>query len=97
MKHSNSPWFITKTDTTAQSFGFGYRIENKTNMSYLASVNGIAENETCKANARLMAAAPDLLEACILLKKLIHGEPTEEKIQAYKLAELAIKKAIDNE
>lgn len=42
---------------------------------------------------KLIAAAPELLEACIMLKKLIHGEPTKEKLEAYEKAEKAIKKA----
>lgn len=102
MKHSNSPWFITKTDATAQSFGFGYRIENKTNMSYLASVNGIAENETCIANAKLMAAAPELLKALSDIIESVDNDLGEfkgvNKDSLYiKFAKQAIKKAIGNE
>ena len=65
MKHSKGPWFTSETSETYQSFGFGYRIENTESKTYLASVNGVTENETCKANAKLIAASPELLENLI--------------------------------
>lgn len=46
-----------------------------------------------EANGKLIVAAPLLLEACILLKKLVSGDPTPEKVKAYELAESAINKA----
>lgn len=102
MKHSNAPWFITKPDITVQSFGFGYRIENKTSMNYLASVNGIAENETCKANAKLMAAAPELLKALSDIIESVDNDLGEfkgvNKESLYiKFAKQALKKATEND
>jgi len=69
MKHSKAPWFTSETGGTSQSFGFGYRIENVENDTYLAYVNGVTGNETCKANAKLMASAPELLETLVSLKE----------------------------
>lgn len=51
-----------------------------------------------KANAKLIAAAPDLLEACLMYRNIIQEEgciPDIEQIELTKLVYKAIKKATD--
>ena len=53
-----------------------------------------ANKQEAEANAKLIAAAPKLLEALIELKSQFCGEKTPERLAAYK-AELAIKSATE--
>ena len=60
-KHTPGPWKLTEHDERSA------RIESR--LEFIARIEGIDwGSEECKANARLIAAAPDLLEA---LKNLL--------------------------
>jgi hypothetical protein len=89
LKHTPGPWFARPAirsgefNVTAQSGGF----------APLAKVKGDKRNTSADAlhNARLMAAAPDLLAA--LLEHCPDLEKTGEIVDAVKLARAAIERA----
>ena len=69
-----------------------FAIYNETNGTIAACFGKTGEE--AEANAKLIAAAPKLLEALIELKSQFCGEKTPERLAAYK-AELAIKSATE--
>jgi hypothetical protein len=79
-KHTAGPWLIRKAangDRGISAPGTGIFIEVFTDIRHSSEFS----LEECKANARLVAAAPDLLQA---LKKIVYdwdGEP-EDMIEA---------------
>ena len=98
-KHTLKPWIFEKHE---QGIYYGNIIG-----SYGKSEQGFERIRTItvqlkhgteeenEANAKLIAAAPDLLEACQEFIKVINRSPTamEHYGEAIKIAELAIKKA----
>lgn len=50
-------------------------------------------NEICKANARLIAAAPDLLAACKAAEPYVFNCPFENALTVHAMLEAAIAKA----
>lgn len=85
-KFTPGPWEAGRADTRTESTVYGKWIYAG-NM-YLAMVQENSDADTM-ANARLIAAAPDLLAACEALYDDQRGPLTE----AMKMAEAAIKKA----
>jgi hypothetical protein len=89
-KYTPGPWVV---DDTGAIIGEGMA---------LASVHGAEDfpclpeedydecNVQCAANARLMAAAPDLLAACIAMRRTMYSPKSEESIAA----DAAIAKAL---
>ena len=67
--HTPGPW-TTKYDNCDYGSGQWYEISASTKFSYNAKPEESAE---AYANARLMAAAPDLLAEVIKLRKLLVG------------------------
>ena len=61
MKHTPGPWRVESANR--QNFFFGIWAQvTKTGSMEIARVSGLAEFD--RANANLIAAAPELLEAC---------------------------------
>lgn len=97
-KHTKGEWIITPMKcwkgepiliTHESKTGFVIaEITNQGNSRF------ISNKEEAEANAKLIAAAPKLLEALIELKSQFCGEKTPERLAAYK-AELAIKSATE--
>lgn len=56
LKHSPSPWFISKD-------GEDYMIETTSGARAIATIEGSVYEERDEANAKLIAAAPTMLEA----------------------------------
>ncbi|WP_123138887.1 hypothetical protein [Enterobacter genomosp. O] len=103
MKHTPGPWFIKPVSNatvegnlniiqTESSTGKGYHV------SYSASWD---DNEVTKleaqANANLIAAAPDLLEALQELIFLYEHDEGCKELTEYKRAKTAISKALGEE
>jgi hypothetical protein len=65
-KHTPSPW---RTERDLQG---DYRIVYNETGNWLAKVYSDGESEVAKADARLIAAAPDLLAVCELFTKAAH-------------------------
>jgi hypothetical protein len=90
LKHTPGPWKITPRLTSKEVYSLDIYCDNKT----LAEVKGKhyqIDNNICDANAKLIAAAPELLEACIEAEKHHQGGHSEI---GFKLRE-AIKKATE--
>lgn len=60
MSHTPGPWWVEKTD---HPMGEGREVHDDWGLT--ANVNG--DSATSQANAALISAAPDLLEACEML------------------------------
>ena len=81
MKHTPGPWRIGTSSGPLKELGFNDppAIYGKNNNSVLAILGGGSIHfENAKANARLIAAAPDLLEACeqaLALDWFPHNDP----------------------
>ncbi len=76
-KHTPGPW-VWKTDT--RSYGAHYRDlagldANVMNYYDYEGLHFEGDHETVDANARLIAAAPDLLEALNAVVAFIEGQP----------------------
>lgn len=59
MKHTPSPWYFRPDDSSVEAqtpTGYNFRVANCADSSVL-------DLETMKANSKLIAAAPDMLEA----------------------------------
>ena len=70
MKHTPGPWFI---DTTNSAAPFGI-CQDSENGWGIAEVKTFAPEGTDAGNARLIAAAPELLEACEKALHWHHGD-----------------------
>ena len=100
MKHTPGPWM----DFGVNDLGDALRIlgaHGIKGLSVLARVPfGFADGETdvpdeiSKANAALIAAAPDLLAACEALVKLLHADSSTGGGHAVADARAAIAKAV---
>ncbi len=103
-KHTPGPW------KTAYSIDSGFEVRGGDPLQIVALMPGSAQewdgfrmhksecHDLCKADSRLIAAAPDLLEACENIKSyLSHGEGDEPNglrlISAIELLNAAIAKA----
>lgn len=78
-KHTEGPWTVDRLDRNGQAVVKAEHIEVATCWHHCV---GSIEKEMY-ANARLIAAAPDLLEALILMVRT-HDEPAETLIQEAK-------------
>jgi hypothetical protein len=93
--HTPGPWILSESDSAASSFGIA-----DANGSSIASVGDGRHDgapEESAANARLIAAAPDLLDACMTLAE-VASDSVElgdwpELIKAIEQADAAIAKA----
>ena len=65
-KHTPGPWNVGYVGSIAKAFGGGI-FDSGRNQIALATVLRDGSDETRKANARLIAAAPELLAACQFL------------------------------
>lgn len=85
-KHTPGPWFATVNHTAN---GSSASVHNSEGYSILSNINGlttenIPENEECEANARLIAAAPELLECMNMLAcELAHVEKHGKRSNLY--------------
>lgn len=88
-QHTTAPWKLVKT-TTKGEFGIDYKIRNNQD-SLICTIGPNSQD----ANARLIAAAPDLLLALEMLVLGADNDLTTEEIRAYiqKEARAAIAKA----
>ena len=89
MKHTKGPWEISRG---AQNYAFSIESGSKT----IALVPHIPGKMVTKANAQLIAAVPELLEACERLLDDWHSDDANFYIKEPKhleLARQAIKKA----
>lgn len=75
MKHTLGPWEVKRTHlasedvwyvvTDSKGYGFGFDIGGKDKQGQIAEAKYCGMNpDQIQANAQLIAAAPDLLEAC---------------------------------
>jgi hypothetical protein len=85
--HTPGPWTIEESNV---GYGPCYYIEGGDG-SYVIHGEGTAWSESDKANARLIAAAPELLEALKVAADALGSE--EGMAAAYRLAREAIAKA----
>lgn len=71
-KHTPGPWEISKHGTPAHSPQFGVYAPN----SPWNGVNDLAivKDDNAEANAQLIAAAPDLIEACKMAEEFLRLE-----------------------
>jgi len=102
MKHTEGKWRACCLDNKPH---FIFAGENKTICSMFCndpnelnyeSMEGIVTKEECVANAKLIAAAPEILEALIELLNLDHNAiDITSKINAESKAKYAIKKATE--
>ncbi len=92
MKHTDGEWNMIYTDTIDQPKKSILSIHSRGKV--IAKVYGDVEELEEEANARLIAAAPELLQAVIEL--IEDFEPTKEyQREIFKRAKLAIKKATE--
>lgn len=91
-QHTPGPWHVGGSDKSTIYNKYGQRIAN----SFEGVLVTQASDETCQANARLIAAAPDLLE---LLQELVDGMTDVEDSDSRVLfrARAAIAKATGQE
>lgn len=97
-KHTPGPWAMIPTENSN-----GFRITDENNMPLVEildspGMSGLFKDERdnweAKANAKLIASAPELLEACVLARKLMLKQGvTVDNADQYNLLDNAIKKA----
>lgn len=87
VKHTEGPWFVS-------GIGVGFEVEDSKGSVVIQSqqVVGDKANETRKANVRLAASAPELLEALESLLA-VRGGKGGTKYHADDIARAAIAKA----
>ena len=84
--HTPGPWVAVKY--SAKKFGLGQRGDGA--FFLLQCVNDTADDLQARADARLIAAAPDLLEALIQISENL---PYSSPVNAHIIARAAIAKA----
>lgn len=86
-QHTSAPWGVvdTNNEPRQRKIGTEYGISH-------ALVFGDTEKEA-EANARLIAAAPDLLEACKAINALATGQGRLNMLDVAAMARAAITKA----
>jgi len=100
MKYSPSPWNIEEHEGHARSYRFVICAPNYDNRVAVISLNGEArgDNDIARANARLIAAAPDLLDSLIALVDYLEYMGVPEDCEGkYEDAMSAIDMAIKGE
>lgn len=90
MDHTEGPWQVYRPEHTS---GWGWGVGSKRDI--LATLRGRGSQAQKEADANLMAAAPDLLEACKAMREAYGEAPTGniERFTAFRLAGDAISKA----
>lgn len=93
LKHSPGPWFME-----AESYDSYYDISDDfgTSLAKVEAWDGDNDEEVmgeAKANARLIAAAPELLSACQMLLVRLEGSKDLPKGSVYDFAVATIAKA----
>lgn len=90
MKHTPGPWHYTKReDDSIGVFDNSYGTAEGIRVAEIEMSN----DRPSEANAKLISAAPDLLEACQALMKAISGMQWYDEVgDAIKLVEAAIAK-----
>lgn len=85
VKHTSGPWRTSGTATYSQS---GLKVASCTYDGGLANRHGIKNataiplsSEEAHANARLIAAAPELLEACSRVEEILQNAASGHGIQ----------------
>jgi len=97
-KHTPGPWTLSARPTyqSENDKAFWFRdVVNEPRTVRIARVSGVGEDRAM-ANARLIAAAPDLLEACEVLLKAapeLWGDDIEKWPRLMDRVEAAIAKA----
>ena len=95
-KHTPGPWYAGLYDTSPNFLRVGKHMAvGREGDDMLIAVCGTPGFATSEADARLIAAAPDLLAACKAMLELTetdHGD-SEETDAAFDLARAAIAKA----
>ncbi len=89
-KHTPAPWHLTEnSDGLARGIhgAHGPVLVNIVNWGGISRAN----SENGQANARLIAAAPDLLEALVAVNDFISGKP--DAVEPFGLVRAAIEKA----
>lgn len=68
MKHTPGPWFIREGRNSIYC--------SRNGLTYTLAIveDGSVLRDSCEANKRLIAAAPELLEACVLALKYVCHE-----------------------
>jgi hypothetical protein len=94
-KHTPAPWNYQGGDNASVEINIGMTIASVDRSDKNTGQYVISRDEM-EANAKLIAAAPELLEALLLCQKLISKDfNDEEKYQVQYVIELAIKKATE--
>lgn len=93
MKHTPGPWFVDQYEDEESR----HVITSKPDHLYVAyTIGGLGKEQ--EANASLISAAPDLLEACKRLLDAFYEDPLEnDTASAVELAYDAIAKATGEE
>lgn len=93
MKHTPGPWIAEMVENGEGTLVYG-RIKEKGSRHSLAFA-GVYEGHNAEANARLIAAAPELLEACQLLMEVVIDKYDIEELEtAWYAAREVIAKAL---
>lgn len=99
-KHTPAPWIVTATNAAdgANIFAGKVRIGHTVYVPEKGSMEPIISTDEAHANARLIAAAPELLQALIVMVEqagcyMDDGEASEEEMRAMDAARAAIAKA----
>jgi len=90
MKHTTGNWIVRDNRKDG-----GYLEIETTEGNYIGMVDsdGIEDKEEVRANAKLIASAPELLETLVLLTSKLKRGDTEYKVE-HEQALIAIQKAI---
>lgn len=99
MKYTKAPWVFATTGETMQGYSQPYAVAQEGKANLIAGIFGDVNGGevTAKANAKLIAAAPELLEALQLITKGINNKGWFDKVpeKSIEKALLAIKKATE--
>lgn len=91
--HTPGPWAYRLTETYAVLGPDGGRVAICTNLKGQHGLGGRRESNEVAANARLIAAAPELLEALQAMVECSHTNDIQTCAMASQLARAAIVKA----
>jgi hypothetical protein len=92
-QHTPGPWFVLERYTNRNVYPIGYSIGNGAH-SILAEVNSQGGTpDECSANARLIAAAPELFQALQAIEAILDGRQPKDVPGAVMVARHAIGKA----
>lgn len=93
-QHTKGPWNYHPTGETMQGYAQPFAVADDSHLNLVAGVFGDGRGgiEAAEANARLIAAAPDLLAACrVALQRLnpVYGPGREVPTVDHAIAALA--------